>query len=138
MDGFRRHALGCPRGRPDGVRRLDVRFVHLAFPVWGWGTVPGRGGRPARDVVGMVRPEGLGISAELAGELRRWAEWGDAHSEYGGGRPAAGAERRAWFERGRELAGRLAAETGAEVVYAWPADGADPDCPHCGNVTSAR
>jgi hypothetical protein len=113
------------------VRRLDVRFDYAAFPVWGWGTLPARSGKPARAVAGTLRPEALGLSAELTADFTAWAAWEDRHSEYGGRQPATGGERQAWFEHGRELARRLAAETGAEVVYDWPVDGADPDCPYC-------
>ncbi len=84
----------------------------------------------------MARPESLGISAELATELRAWADWHDAHSEYGGQHPATGAQRRRWFSQGRMLAQRLSDETGADVVYQWPSGGADAECPHCG--TSAN
>lgn len=128
MNGFREHWVGCPLGRPPGMRRLDLRFDYLAFPVWGWGTVPGRGGAGTREVVGMVRPEGLGISDGLVADLWAWSTWADTHGEYGGGDPATTADRTAWWERGRDLARRLEAETGAAVVFGRPAD---PACPTC-------
>ncbi|MFF5132955.1 hypothetical protein [Micromonospora sp. NPDC000121] len=81
----------------------------------------------------MVRPEGLGLSAELAAGLQAWSDWRDRHSEYGGGRVATDEQHRAWFEQGRELARRLSEETGAEVVYRPDRAGADPDCPNCGD-----
>ena len=85
------------------------------------------------QVVGMVRPEGLGLSAELSSGLQVWSDWKDLHSEYGGGRVASEEQHRAWSEQGRELARRLSEETGAEVVYQWDRRDADPDCPHCGH-----
>jgi hypothetical protein len=103
-----------------------VRFDYLAFPVWGWGTVPGREG--GREVVGMVRPEALALPADLEAELWDWSRWADAHSDHGGGQPATPADRSAWWERGRDLAGRLAAATGAAVVFGHPTE---PDCPTC-------
>lgn len=134
MEEFRRHALFCPHGRPPGVWRLDVAFDYGAFPVWAWCTMPTRGGQPAREVVGMVRPERLGLSAELSSALQAWSDWIYLHSEYGGGRVASEEQRRASGEQGRELARRLSAETGAEVVYKGDRIGdADPDCPHCGH-----
>jgi hypothetical protein len=131
---FRRHHYTCPHGRPEGVHRLDVFFDYSAFPVWGQALVPARDGRPARVVHGMARPAPLGISAELAAGLQAWADWQDAHGEYGGGMPATGEEWAAHTEEGRALAGRLARETGAEVVYRFGSSGErDRDCPHCGD-----
>ena len=40
-----------------------------------------------------------------------------------------------WTGEGRHLAGRLASETGARVVYWWPNDGRDDACVHCGRGT---
>jgi hypothetical protein len=133
MEEFRRHALYCPRGRPPSVRRLDVAFDYGAFPVWAWGVIPARGGHPGREVVGMARPEGLGLSAELSSGLQAWSDWKDLHSEYGGGRVASEEQHRAWSEQGRELTRRLSEETGAEVVYQWDRGDANPECPHCGH-----
>lgn len=110
------------------MRRLDVRFDYLAFPVWAWGTVPGRGGGADREVVGMVRPETLSLPADLEAALRDWSRWADAHSDHGGRQPATPADRAAWQDRGRALSRRLAAATGAEVVFGAPSD---PDCPTC-------
>lgn len=133
MEEFRRHHYGCPRGRPaGGVRRLDVFHDYAAFPVWGRFTVEPAGGRPRRELPGMLNPGHLGISAGLAADLRAWSEWTDAHSEWSGRRPATDGERAAHAERGRALADRLARETGAEVVFDWSRADGDPNCPHCG------
>jgi hypothetical protein len=78
MEEFRRHAPSCPLGRPPGVRRLDVAFDNGAFPVWARGTIPARGGHPGREVVGMVRPEGLGLSEETGAEVVYQWDRGDA------------------------------------------------------------
>ena len=127
-EDFRRHAMWCPAGRPDGVRRLDVFCDYSAFPVWG---------------PGMVSPERLGISGGLAEALAGWAgEW-ERRFGFGSGwdadDPAGWALYRTWFASGRELTARLAVETGAAVVYAWPSgpDGGNPGCPRCGD-TSVR
>lgn len=130
--GFRRHALSCPHGQPPEGQRLDVFVDYTAFPVWARGTWPARGDRPTREGVGMASPDRLGISPQLAADLRTWADWHDAHSEYGGRIPATTEQRATQVEQGRVLADQLAEETGAEVVYAWPSGGADLDCPHCG------
>jgi len=132
VEEFRRHALFCPRGRPAGVQRLDVAFDYSAFPVWAWSTIPDHGGDPGREVVSMVDPEGLGLSVELASDLRAWSEWKDLHSEYGGGRAATDQQYRAWSEQGRKLARRLSEETGVEVVYREDRGEVDLDCPNCG------
>jgi hypothetical protein len=116
---FRRHAYFCPSGHPDGVYRLDLFFDYGAFPVWGR-----RGGRH-----GMMPASLLGISERLAADLQAWADRMDPHPD-GSGSRAEGADLQA---AGRALAGRLAAETGAEVVYGvTPPRERDPDCPHCG------
>jgi hypothetical protein len=81
-------------------------------------------------VHGNLGPGTLGLSAGLAAELQDWADW---HDEQGSAseRPATHADRDAWRDRGRELAARLAGETGAMVVYRWPTGGHDPSCPDC-------
>jgi hypothetical protein len=120
----RLHSPFCPRGWPPGRRRLDVWTERGSFPVWGWFTLPAPSSdHSAREVHGNLGPATLGLSAGLAGGLRDWAHHYDAGLDPG--------ERPAWRDRGRELADRLAAETGALVVYRWPADGHDPSCPDC-------
>lgn len=139
MEQFRRHPYSCPRGHPEGVRRLDVFFDYGAFPVWGKGVRPATDGRPATVMYGMLTPKLLGISARLTQDLRAWAQWADRHSEVGGGRSADGEAHLAHVERGRELADRLAEETGAEVVYDKVSErGNPPDCPHCGTARRRR
>src|SRR4051812_12400104 len=133
-EDFRRHPYWCPRGHPEGKRRLDVFFDHCAFPVWGRAVVPPRGKQPARVVYGMAQPTSLGISARLAEDLQAWADWQDAHAEHGGRRPASADEHSAHWEQGRLLAGQLARETGAEVLFGGvQASDRDPECPHCGD-----
>lgn len=130
---FRRHPYWCPRGHPEGVRRLDVFFDYGAFPVWGKGTRPATGGQPARVVYGMAKPELLGISPELMEGLQAWADWTDRHGAYGGGQSASSEARRAHLAQGQELANRLAEETGAVIIYGKSRRGdGPPDCPHCG------
>lgn len=125
---FRRHAMWCPAGRPAGVRRLDVFCDYSAFPVWG---------------PGMLTPERLGLSAELASALAEWAREWERRFGFGSGWDASDPEGwpayRAWFALGRPLAAALAVETGSAVVYQWPVgpDGCDRTCPQCG-ATSAR
>lgn len=134
---FRRHALWCPQGRPAGMSRLDLFPDYSAFPVWTWATVPGNRGRPARSALCMIRAPLLGISDQLAADLQRWADWRDSHSEWGGRQPATDEQRQEWSADGLTLAERLAAETGADVVYHWPVgpDGGDPACTDCGERT---
>nr|WP_296064090.1 hypothetical protein [uncultured Actinoplanes sp.] len=116
MTDPRLHSPFCPRGWPPGRRRLDIRTDDDAFPVWGWFTLPARPGHPAREVHGNIGPRALGLSGDLAADLRDWAHAGRSPG---------------WDERGRALAGRLESETGALVVYRWPANGRDPGCPDC-------
>lgn len=133
MEQFRNHPYWCPRGHPEGVRRLDVFSDYGAFPVWGKGTLPASKDRPARELYGALTPELLDISARLSRDLRAWAEWRDLHNELGPAGPVGDEAWRAHHEWGRELANRLAAETGAVVVYgAILRRDAPPDCPHCG------
>jgi transposase-like zinc ribbon protein len=138
MEEFRRHHYSCPLGRPAGVHRLDVFHDYGAFPVWGRFTAPPSRGRPERELHGALSPGHLGVSEGLAAGLRAWAEWRDAHSEWGGRRPATTAEREAHQERGRVLAERLRRETGAEVLFEWRWPDGDPDCPHCGERVRAH
>ncbi|MCZ7379849.1 hypothetical protein [Micromonospora sp. WMMC250] len=65
----------------------------------------------------MARPEGLGLSAELATGLRAWSDWKDLYHEFGGGRVATDEQYRGWADQRRKLARRLSEETGATVVY---------------------
>lgn len=133
MEEFRRHPYWCPRGHPEGVRRLDVFFDYGAFPVWGKATLAEAGGRSARAVYGMAKPELLGISPQLAEDLQAWADWKDRHSAYGGGLSAGSESGTAHLAQGQELADRLAEETGAVVIYGEVLCGDNPpDCPHCG------
>ncbi|GAA0493488.1 hypothetical protein Ade02nite_21550 [Paractinoplanes deccanensis] len=109
-----------------------------AFPVWGWITLPARGERPARTVHGGVSPRSLGITEELAAALQEWSLWQERHQagpdlwSIENAPPTTPEEWAAWNTRGRRLSERLAEETGDLVVYLWPRDGRDPDCPHCG------
>ncbi|QPP07817.1 hypothetical protein G4Z16_17005 [Streptomyces bathyalis] len=132
MEEFRRHHYTCPQGRPDGTRRLDVFHDYGAFPVWGGFTAPPVRDRPRRELHGMLNPAHLGISTGLAADLLAWSEWIDAHSEWSGRRRATDADREVHQEHGRVLAGRLAEETRAEVLFCWRWADGDPDCPHCG------
>jgi hypothetical protein len=139
VNDFRRHRATCPHGRPAGTRRLDIAPDNGAFPVWTWGTLPATPGRPGREVHGCAGPGFLGISDDLAAELQAWSDWHDRHGQEAwrdaagvAAEPAAESEWQSWRERGRILARRLAAETGDEVVYCWPAEGRDNLCPHCG------
>ncbi|MFY1595380.1 hypothetical protein [Micromonospora sp. WMMD737] len=112
---------------------MDVAFDYGAFPVWAWGTIPACGGRPGREVVEMVHPEGLRLSPKLATGLGAWSDWMDMHSEYGGGRVATDEQYRAWTEQGRKLAQQLSEETGAAVVYRGDHVEVADDCPYCGH-----
>lgn len=140
MEDFRLHSRHCPLGQPTGARRLDVDTDYGAFPVWTWFTLPPvRDRRPAREVNGCASPAYLGISAELATDLQTWADWQNRHLT--GLRPpyqapAHESDVRRWDADGRELARRLARETGDEVVYRWPLDGRDQECRHCGYRTA--
>ena len=140
---FLLHAPACSRGRPSGSRRLDVQPDYGAFPVWGWFTLPARAGRPAREVHGQLGARHLGLTGDLAAALQDWADWQSAHQRGPDLRsmqnapPATEEDWRAWRERGRRLADRLAAETGAAVVCLWPSQGRDPGCPECGPDRSA-
>jgi hypothetical protein len=139
LDDFRLHSALCPRGRPARIRRLDVRTDYGAFPVWTWFTLPARGVQPAREVHGAAGPAALGLSGGLASALRTWATWHDDHQPAADrtDRPVTTDEElQKWLADGRALARRLAEETGTAVVYLWPSEGRDPDCPHCG--TRAR
>ena len=133
MEEFWRHPYWCPRGHPEGVRRLDVFFEYCAFPVWGQGMRPATGDQPAQAVYGMIRPELLGISSRLTEDLQAWADWTGRHSAYGGGQSVSGGARTAHLAQGQELADRLAEETGAVVICdkSLRRDN-PPDCPHCG------
>ncbi|GAB3941696.1 hypothetical protein GCM10027614_27500 [Micromonospora vulcania] len=126
MEEFRRHARWCPVGLAPSGHRLDVVPDYAAFPVW--------------EPAGMSSPQRLGISAELAHDLRAWREWWERHSEYGGGEHASDPERESWGEVGLVLAERLARETGADVVCWWPSGpaGSDPSCQSCRPVRRAR
>ncbi|GID59860.1 hypothetical protein Aco03nite_082640 [Actinoplanes couchii] len=132
------HASGCPHARPTDVTRLDVLPGYGAFPVWGWFTLPARPGVPAREVHGNTGPRSLGLSDALAAELQEWSIWQDRR-QAGPALPqvaevveATGAEWAQWRAAGKELAGRLARETGAAVVYLWPSEGRDSSCAVCG------
>ena len=109
-----------------------------AFPVWGWFALPARDGRPARNVHGQRGARNLRITDELASGLQEWADWQSIHQRgpdmwsMRNAPPATDDDWRAWRERGRLLADRLGAETGAAVVYLWPSPGRDLRCPHCG------
>jgi hypothetical protein len=139
VEEFRRHSRSCPYGRPAEVRRLDIRTDYDAFPVWAWATLPGFRGGPPREVNGCAGPGFLGISSELAADLQAWACWRDEHQGAAwhgpdaGGEPTTDEDWQRWRTDGRALADRLARETGAAVVYLWPSEGRDPDCPHCGD-----
>src|SRR3954451_22457071 len=137
MNEFRRHRGWCPYGRPAGTRRLDIDTDYGAFPVWTWITPPAGVGRPPRAVHGCATPECLGISAELAADLQAWADWQDRHQhpswqDPNTAEPATDDDWRRWQAHGQVLAQRLADETHAEVVYLWPSEGRDTNCPHCG------
>ncbi|GAA4947358.1 hypothetical protein [Actinoplanes utahensis] len=139
MDDPLLHASGCRHGRPEDRRRLDVMPDYGAFPVWGWFTLPARGDQPAREVHGNLPARALGLSTDLGAALQDWADWHDRHqrgpdfASLHDDRPdPTRDERRRWFEQGRSLADRLAAETGMPVVYLWPSQGRDPSCPVCG------
>ncbi|MBU2662047.1 hypothetical protein KOI35_00855 [Actinoplanes bogorensis] len=138
MTDPRRHSAFCPRGRPPTGRRLEMFPDYGAFPVWGWFTLPARGGHPARDVHGGLGPRNLGISDELAVALKEWAQWQNDHQRgpdlhsLENAPPTTPEDWADWDRRGRELASELARETGDLVVYLWPADGRDASCPHCG------
>lgn len=124
------HSPFCPRGWPPDRRRLDVWTEAGAFPVWGWFTLPARPGHPAQEVHGNLGPAALGLSTALAAGLQEWAAWHDEQISTSE-RTATPAERDQWRDRGRELADRVAGETGALVVYRWPTGGHDVSCPDC-------
>ena len=118
MAGFRDHRGWCPRALPpDPTVRLDV------FPEYGDG-----------DLLPVWR-RGVGvhpyISEDLADALRAWnVSWEHRH--------AVGASvedpgwRDPWRQRGEELAIRLGAETGCQVVLLWPLfDGRDESRENC-------
>lgn len=138
MAKFRLHSRLCSYGRPNGVRRLDIDTDYNAFPVWTWFMLPAVRGRPPREVCGCASPAYLGISSELAADLQAWADWRDQHQHAawrGPGskaKPSTDEDWNRWRADGRLLADRLARETGAEVVYMWPSEGRDPQCPNCG------
>jgi hypothetical protein len=89
----------------------------------------------------MVGPAALGISARLADQLQAWQDFWETCADSGREEPdmdgiGVGTH---WDRRGRVLAERLEAETGAVVVYSWPLGpyGGDPWCLRCGRHTRA-
>ena len=141
MQEFRLQRAWCPHGRPPGRRRLDLDTDHGAFPVWEWLRLPPGRGRPVHPVHANVGPGHLGLSADLAADLRSWAAWHDRQQNAAD--PGADAPRatdddwRRWRDTGTALAARLADETGAEVVHLG-ADGPQADCPHCAPAAYPR
>jgi hypothetical protein len=131
VTNFRDHRAWCPHGNPPTGQRLDLEPDHGAFPVWFWGPLRHR---PEQDAHQSGLPLSLRISTGLAEELQAWADWQDRHQQ-GAWRspehPAPPSTREDWARwraEGRALADRLAAETGAAVVYG----GGGASCPGCG------
>jgi hypothetical protein len=102
------------------TRQFQVLVDYECFPVW----------RPEPASVENVDPATLPISQELAAALMRWAEEFDAtlNREYP---PDSGfpleRDRRAFLERGRHLAGRLARELGPGSRVTYQGDGSIPE-----------
>jgi hypothetical protein len=102
------------------VRQLQVLADYESFPVW-W---------PGPSSVENVDPATLPVSQELAAALMRWAEEFDRtlNQEYP---PDSGfpleRDRRAFLERGRHLAGRLARELGPGYRVTYQGDGSIPE-----------
>jgi hypothetical protein len=87
----------------------------------------------------MARGEHLGLSPHLAAHLQAWQHVWEGWQDQPPGRISEG-EVRTWCAEGQTLAERVAAETGAEVVYRWPIglDGGDPHCEHCGSIVRSK